>query len=164
MRAWLAAFLLLGAPLQAQNVSGDSGTFKIGLNDVESQTRAEVLSAEYAVLRGLDKTAGVSREIVVQVGEPFKYGRLSILLNDCRYPKANPTGDAYASLTVKDLSLEAPVFDAWMVASSPALMAMDHPRYDVWVIRCKFDNQTPSVVAGESSPRPLERPVGLSGN
>jgi hypothetical protein len=23
-----------------------------------------------------------------------------------------------------------------MVASSPALSALDHPRYDVWVMRC----------------------------
>ncbi|MGB0800115.1 MAG: DUF2155 domain-containing protein, partial [Planktomarina sp.] len=25
----------------------------------------------------------------------------------------------------------------WMVASSPALNALEHPRYDIWVLRCK---------------------------
>ncbi|MEZ5716636.1 MAG: DUF2155 domain-containing protein [Paracoccaceae bacterium] len=29
-----------------------------------------------------------------------------------------------------------PIFTGWMVASSPALNAMDHRRYDVWVLRC----------------------------
>ena len=28
------------------------------------------------------------------------------------------------------------LFDGWMIASSPALNALDHPRYDVWVIGC----------------------------
>ncbi|MCW8843320.1 MAG: DUF2155 domain-containing protein, partial [Rhodobacteraceae bacterium] len=32
---------------------------------------------------------------------------------------------------------EAPLFQGWMIASSPALSALDHPRYDVWVLRCK---------------------------
>ncbi|MGB0439332.1 MAG: DUF2155 domain-containing protein [Paracoccaceae bacterium] len=29
-----------------------------------------------------------------------------------------------------------PVFEGWIIASSPALNAMDHARYDVWVLRC----------------------------
>ncbi|MDA9980314.1 DUF2155 domain-containing protein, partial [Yoonia sp.] len=27
-------------------------------------------------------------------------------------------------------------FAGWMLASAPALNAMDHPRYDVWALRC----------------------------
>ena len=32
---------------------------------------------------------------------------------------------------------DQPVFSGWMIASSPALNALDHARYDVWVMRCK---------------------------
>ena len=32
--------------------------------------------------------------------------------------------------------IEKALFDGWMIASSPALSALDHPRYDVWVLRC----------------------------
>ena len=28
------------------------------------------------------------------------------------------------------------IFKGWMFASSPALSALDHPRYDVWVLSC----------------------------
>ncbi len=28
------------------------------------------------------------------------------------------------------------LFSGWMLASAPALNAMDHPRYDVWALRC----------------------------
>ena len=32
---------------------------------------------------------------------------------------------------------EAPVvFSGWMYASSPGLSALEHPVYDIWVIRC----------------------------
>jgi len=27
-------------------------------------------------------------------------------------------------------------FSGWMFAESPALSALDHPRYDLWVISC----------------------------
>jgi hypothetical protein len=30
----------------------------------------------------------------------------------------------------------APVFQGWLIGSAPALHALDHPRYDVWVLRC----------------------------
>ena len=44
--------------------------------------------------------------------------------------------EAEAHLTIVDASAPQPVFDGWMIASSPALSALDHPRYDVWVMRC----------------------------
>jgi hypothetical protein len=45
---------------------------------------------------------------------------------------------------VDSLNDNAPVFSGWMIASSPALSAMDHPRYDVWILRCDTD-----LVVGE---------------
>ncbi|MEM9581866.1 MAG: DUF2155 domain-containing protein [Pseudomonadota bacterium] len=92
------------------------------------------------------------------MASPVEFGALRITMHDCRYPANNPAGDAYLHLTIYDRGIEKPVFDGWMVASSPALSALDHPRYDVWAIRCKLDDRTPSVIAGESSPRPIMRP------
>ncbi|NNK79054.1 MAG: DUF2155 domain-containing protein [Litoreibacter sp.] len=126
--------------------------------EVISETREPVERAEEALLRGLDKMSGESVDLPLSVGESTDLGRLNITLKECRYPTANPTGDAYAYLEIRDTRADTPFFEGWMIASSPALMALDHPRYDVWVIRCKFVGQTPSVVAGESSPRPLMRP------
>jgi len=66
-------------------------------------------------------------------------GRLSVDLRECRYPAANPTGDAYAYLSVRDVRTNAGLFDGWMIASAPALNALDHMRYDVWVLRCTIE-------------------------
>lgn len=89
-----------------------------------------------AVLRGLDKFAGDATDIELRPGESAGLGNLTITLDECRYPVANPASDAFAHLTIRDGVDGPPLFDGWMIASSPALNALDHVRYDVWVLRC----------------------------
>ena len=103
---------------------------------VQAQAPDGTASAGGAVLRGLDKVAGAAQDIELRVGESVNYGRLTITLSECRYPVGNPAADAFAQLVIHDARRTEPVFRGWMIASSPALNAMDHPRYDVWVIRC----------------------------
>ena len=55
----------------------------------------------------------------------------------CRYPAEDPASDAFAFLQITDMRGEEQVFQGWMIASSPALNALDHPRYDVWVMSCR---------------------------
>ena len=87
-------------------------------------------------LRVLDKVTGEVSDVTIAAGDFSALGLLLIQLNDCRVPADNPSGDAYAELSVTYANDETPVFSGWMIASSPALNAMDHPRYDVWVMRC----------------------------
>ena len=92
--------------------------------------------AQGAVLRGLDKVSGQAVDIEVPTGGSAEFGQLTIKLNACRYPSDSPTSDAFAELEITEAGSEAPAFSGWMIASAPALSALDHPRYDVWVIRC----------------------------
>ena len=139
--------------------TGPVGTIQLGnAPSVTRETRTAVSQATAATLRGLDKLSGESTQLILEIGEVLDYGYLQISLQECRYPTDNPTGNAFAHLTVFSKNENRPVFDGWMIAASPALVALDHPRYDVWVIRCKLDDRTPEVVAGESSPRPIMRP------
>jgi len=92
-----------------------------------------------AVLRGLDTANGQITDITIKSGETKRYERLEITLDQCRYPQENPAGDAFAHLKIRDVREIKPRFDGWMIASSPALSALDHPRYDVWVLRCQID-------------------------
>lgn len=104
--------------------------------DITREENERVLPGNIAVLRGLDRLTGVVRDIELRVGQTRGMGRLQVQLAECRFPEANPSGDAYAYLTIRDDGAERPDFAGWMVASSPALNPLDHPRYDVWVIRC----------------------------
>ena len=146
MRRYLAILLLLAGPVWAQS-SDDSG-FTLepeldleafdddGLGEVEEIEQPQAAAAAGAVLRGLDKVSGTLSDMEMGSGQTRRYGRLVVTLGECRYPAGNPAGDAYAYLVIRaDGSDDRPVFEGWMIASSPALNALDHPRYDVWVIR-----------------------------
>ena len=63
-------------------------------------------------------------------------GSLQIVMKECRYPAGNPSGNAYAALEISENGKEGVLFSGWMIASAPALSALEHQRYDVWVIRC----------------------------
>lgn len=94
------------------------------------------LSGTGAILRGLDKTSGDVSDIEMSEGETVTFGRLDITVGQCRYPEDNPAGEAYAWIEIHDRVTDRETFAGWMIASSPALNALDHARYDVWVIRC----------------------------
>ena len=92
-----------------------------------------------AILRGLDTLNGTVRDFTIAVGETLEFERLHVTLYACRYPEGDIEGDAYAFLKIRDKRESKDRFSGWMLASSPALSALDHPRYDIWVLNCKTD-------------------------
>jgi hypothetical protein len=101
-----------------------------------TESFAQVVVATGGVLRVLDRLTGQVSDYDLAPGQKQVEGRLTLRLDECRYPADSPLSDAFAHVTVLDSGLTDPVFQGWMVASSPALSALDHPRYDVWVLRC----------------------------
>ncbi|MEL6125435.1 MAG: DUF2155 domain-containing protein [Pseudomonadota bacterium] len=95
-------------------------------------------------LRALDTITGIVTDLTVPVGEQIRYERLEILVEACRGTVEGEKPDAYGFLTVRDIRQDTPNFSGWMFASSPALSAMDHPRYDVWVLRCRMSSEDAS--------------------
>lgn len=104
---------------------------------VQSVLETPTETAAAGVLRGLDRISGSTADVTLAPGQSAElFGRLRVTLEDCRYPEGDPASNAFAYLTVEDQLQQAVVFRGWMVAASPALNAMDHPRYDVWALRC----------------------------
>ncbi|MDX5401956.1 MAG: DUF2155 domain-containing protein [Rhodobacterales bacterium] len=89
-----------------------------------------------AVLRVLDKINGEVMDLELRNGAGKAAWRIEVELGECRYPAGNPAGDAFSFVTLRQKGEAEPLFRGWMIASAPALNALDHPRYDVWVIRC----------------------------
>ncbi|MBT9245487.1 DUF2155 domain-containing protein [Gemmobacter fulvus] len=129
-RLLVAALLTVASPAAAEDVTDSPG----------------------AILRWLDKMTGETADIELSRGQAAVSGRLTIQLDECRYPSANPASNAYAHLTIMEKGKADPAFTGWMVASSPALSALEHPRYDVWVLRCL----TPGAPQIEDMPEPEE--------
>ncbi|WP_339948978.1 DUF2155 domain-containing protein [uncultured Albimonas sp.] len=107
--------------------------------------RQPSVAMEGARLKVLDKMTGQVDEIDLKVGETRVEDRLELALLTCRAPQEDVRQDAFAYLEIRDLREDRPRFSGWMFASSPALSAMDHARYDVWVLSC-------SARSGEASP------------
>jgi len=89
-----------------------------------------------AMLRGLDKTDATVSDLDISNSGEVVFGTLSLRMTECRYPEGDAAADAYAYLVIRDLAKGRDIFSGWMLASSPALNALEHPRYDVWVLRC----------------------------
>ena len=104
--------------------------------DPAQPSGSEFTDSDGAQLRFLDKLTSETGDVTISRGQSAKFGRLVVRLDSCRYPTGNPASDAEAHLTVIEETSEAPLFSGWMLASSPALSALDHPRYDVWVLSC----------------------------
>ena len=101
-----------------------------------AQAQLATTNGTGAMLRALDKLTGKVSDLQIATGQSETVGRITVTLEECRYPGGNAAGEAYASLVIVDRGVDGPVFQGWMVASSPALNPMDHQRYDVWVLRC----------------------------
>jgi hypothetical protein len=117
----------------------------------EQPTGPEFTDSDGASLRFLDKLTSETGDVSLSLGQSAKFGRLIVQLDSCRYPTANPASDAEAHLTIIEETTEAELFSGWMLASSPALSALDHPRYDVWVLGCALPDAPtePATAEGE---------------
>jgi len=113
-------------------------------------TPASAAQMDEAVLQGLDKITARISTIKVGVGETVNFGSLQITVRACdkRPPEETPESAAFLQV-VEQKQGEAPVtrFSGWMFASSPALSAMEHPVYDLWVLDCDNKNGTPAQEA-----------------
>ena len=93
-----------------------------------------------AVLQTLDKVTGRVRRVEAPIDRAQRFGTLEITVRTCRQRPPEETPETAAFLEVMEIKpSEAPrrLFTGWMFASSPALSALQHPVYDVWVIDCK---------------------------
>ncbi|WP_026941579.1 DUF2155 domain-containing protein [Hellea balneolensis] len=106
---------------------------------------AENLKGHAVVLRTLDKVTATTKDYTVKIGEELKYGSLTVAVKHCEKKPPEDVPETYAFLQIDDLKLDGKgdegeqerVFSGWMLASNPAISALDHGVYDIWVIDCK---------------------------
>ena len=92
-----------------------------------------------AVLQGLDKTTARVSTFELDIDERGTFGTLIIKVRACRKrpPTEPPESAAYVEVLDKKIGEEpTDLFAGWMFASSPTLNSLEHPVYDVWVLKC----------------------------
>ena len=93
-----------------------------------------------AVMQGMDKVTARISAFDAPIGKTVRFGTLEIVARTCVKRPMEELPESAAFLEIRELREgAAPValFKGWMFASSPALSAMEHPVYDVWVIDCR---------------------------
>ena len=106
------------------------------------------------VLRALDKVTARTFDYTVPLGDTLQFGSLSIHARHCEKTPPTELPETYAFLQIDDKRIDADaqnaeperIFSGWMFGSRPAISALDHRVYDVWVIGCEVPEPKPDVV------------------
>lgn len=142
--AFALAVLSQTVPALAQTEAPGAAISAVGTTDTTMQ------AYPIAVLQALDKVTGRISTLETPVGESVAFGTLSIVPRACMKRPPEELPESAAFLEIDD---EPPagrlrrVFTGWMFASSPAVSAMEHPVFDVWVKDCT------------RPPEPVEKPA-----
>lgn len=110
------------------------------------------------VLQGLDKVTARVSTIDASIGATVRFGTLEIIARHCdkRPPEETPESAAFLDIwETRPGESAVSLFSGWMYASSPALSAVEHPVYDVWVLDCR--EQLAPGESSEPAPRPKRK-------
>ncbi len=114
------------------------------------------VSTKQLVLRGVDKITGRVSTMTATVHHPLTFGTLTIIAERCLAKPQEEMPENAAFLKVYEKTKEDPkkqVFNGWMFSSNPALSAMEHPIYDIWVLSCVNQDLKEDVVAPQKISR-----------
>ena len=102
--------------------------------------RVDAFPGDMVIMQGLDKVTARVSTFQAPLGATVRFGTLEITVKSCdRTPPEEPPESA-VFLEVMEKRPDEPVtelFRGWMFSSSPALSALEHPVYDVWVLECR---------------------------
>jgi hypothetical protein len=118
---------------------------------------AETISNPIAAFSGLDKITGRITNFDVYINETVQFGALQLTPRVCYTRPPTETQRTSVFLEVDQVSLKGGsqrVFTGWMFADSPALNAIDHPVYDIWLVDCRQQSDTPPPDNGAASSEP----------
>ena len=109
--------------------------------------------APAALLQGLDKITARISTFEAPLGEAVRFGTFEITARACEKTPPEEPPESAAFLEITEVQPDAPaqpLFTGWMYASSPAVSAVDHAVYDVWVIDCRKASNSAASSAGEN--------------
>lgn len=101
---------------------------------------ASALEGDGVILQALDKVTARITTLDVPLNTPARFGTLEITAERCTKTPPEEPPESAAFLVIREIRPDqnpVELFRGWMMASSPALSALEHPVYDVWVKDCR---------------------------
>jgi len=100
----------------------------------------EWVPRRFAEIQALDKVNARVLTLRATVGEPARFGTLTILVRACHARPPDEVPDAAAFLEITDERSppgSGPVFRGWMFADAPGVNMFEHPVYDLRILSCR---------------------------
>ena len=91
------------------------------------------------ILQGLNKITARTSKITVPIGASVKFGNLEIIARTCWQSEPEEKPENSALLEIYETKTDAPpaqIFLGWIFSSSPSISALEHPFYDITLIKC----------------------------
>jgi hypothetical protein len=103
------------------------------------------------IIRALDKITLRQREYELDMDQSVRFGVIDIRVRTCLAtpPQERPENSAFIQVDEQRSGRpRSRIFSGWMFSSSPSLNGLQHPIYDVWVIKCKmsFPDKGPETI------------------
>lgn len=149
----------LSAWAWAVPVVGLAAAASVGLAGKADAARLENPVAEFA---GIDKITGRITTFDVYVNETVQFGALQVTPKICYSRDESEAQKIDAFIEVDEITLDRKIrriFSGWMFADSPALNAVEHPIYDVWLTGCKTTSEVPPPPGVEAMAKPAPEPA-----
>lgn len=135
----------------------------VGTIAVAGGTEAQGVRIEnkIAVFSALDKVTARISKIEVPLNETVQFGSLKVTPRVCYSRPATERPKTTTFVEIQEVQLdgkEQKLFSGWMFAESPALNAVEHPVFDVWLSACKggvepeVARSLPSAEKGQPTP------------
>ena len=105
-----------------------------------SSVKAATIANPIAAFAGLDKITGRLTNFDVYMDETVQFGALQLTPRACYTHPPTEVQRTSVFVEVDQVSLQGAstrIFTGWMFADSPALNAVDHAVYDIWLVACK---------------------------
>jgi hypothetical protein len=114
---------------------------------LSSPAEAARIENRVAVFSGIDKITGRITTFDVYINETVQFGALQVTPRVCYSRDETETPKTTTFVEVDEITLDRKIrriFTGWMFADSPALNAIEHAVYDVWLDDCKMESDVPA--------------------
>ena len=109
--------------------------------------QAARIENKVAVFTGIDKITGRITTFDVYIGETVQFGALQVTPRVCYTRDETEAPKTTTFVEIDEITLDRKIrriFTGWMFADSPALNAVEHAVYDVWLEDCKMESDVPA--------------------
>ena len=126
-------------------------SFSLALS-IAPKVYAANIDMNTAHIQAMDKITGRVTELNIPVNGLANFGTFSILVRKCvtKSPEETPENTAFIDV-VDNYQSTNPVniFKGWMFSSTPGINGIEHPIYDIWLLKCYNSDASKHQVLNE---------------